>query len=248
MIRIALIGSTGKMGTAIKQVAQTELSDKIEITREVSIEKPVLNLKNVDCVVSFASPVADVAYVCQALSEKVPCVVGTTGFTSEQLALFEGEVQKNQTSIVLSSNFSPLVNSQVYLAGIAAKLLTPLGYEIGIVDEHHSQKKDAPSGTTRMLVQEIKLNSNYIHENYWSDEKRDKQKHELDVAVMRIGGTPGIHEVRISGKHGRMQIETCMFDRLEFARGALQSVLFLYSLREEKTSKIYNFREVMGII
>ncbi len=247
MIRIALIGSTGKMGAAVKQVAQTELPDKIEITCEVSLEKPVLNLKNIDCVISFASPTADLQYICEALSAKVPCVVGTTGFTSEQIALFEREVQKNQTSIVLSSNFSPLVNTQVYLAGIAAKLLTPLGYEIGIVDEHHSQKKDAPSGTTRMLAQEIKLNSNYTRENYWLDEKRDKQKHELDVGVMRIGGTPGIHEVRISGKHGRMQIETCMFDRLEFARGALQSVLFLYSLREEKTRKIYNFREVMGI-
>ncbi len=247
MIRVALIGSTGKMGAAVKQVAQTELLDKIEIIQEVSLEKPLLDLKNVDCVVSFASPTADAAYICQALSAKVPYVVGTTGFTGEQFALFEREVQKNQTSIVLSSNFSPLVNTQVYLAGIAAKLLTSLGYEIGIVDEHHSQKKDAPSGTTRMLAQEIKLNSNYTRENYWSDEKRDKQKHELDIGVMRIGGTPGIHEVRIAGKHGRMQIETCMFDRLEFARGALQSVLFLCALRAPNTSKIYSFREVMGI-
>lgn len=236
------------MGQAIRQLVQREFRDKVEIISEVNLENKLLDLNDVDCIVSFSAPNADMEFVPQALRVKVPCVVGTTGFTQQQLSVFEELVSQTNTSMVLSSNFSPLVNVQVHLAGIAAKLLTPLGYEFGIVDEHHNKKKDSPSGTTKMIRSEIMRNSNYVGVNYWKEEIRTKQANLIDEGTIKIGGTPGIHEVRIAGQHGRMQIDTCMFDRLEFARGALQSTLFLCALRASDTGKIYTYKEVLGII
>ncbi len=263
VLNTLIIGLPGKMGNAILDEVITSYNDKINpvfgIARKNSTHRgiPVYTFeecsdqlekseKGIEAIIDFSSPEALSRAVDLAKNYEIPFIVsGTTGLGVEQLENIRKEIENSKISMVWSPNFSPLVNLQIALVGLAAKKLIPMGYDIGIIDEHHSMKKDSPSGTTKKIIAEITKNTNIREVNYWKEEFRPKNKNSLDVAVLRIGGTVGLHDVRIIGQNGRLKIETLMYSRKDFAKGALESLLWLK--QHGKKGNLYSFNEVLGI-
>ncbi|MEM3030667.1 MAG: 4-hydroxy-tetrahydrodipicolinate reductase [Candidatus Micrarchaeia archaeon] len=266
MLRICVFGAGGHMGRAVAAEALASYSDRIKIVS--ALERPnapelgksvpgtdVIILSSegleealkvgVDCVVSFSAPNADAAYAPRIAAKGIDLVIGTTGFAEEQLRAIEEGVRRSRASAVIAPNFSPLVNAQFYLTREAAKILAPYGYDYGIIEEHHVMKKDAPSGTAKKLAREIVGVGAAREIVYRGEGLRERVKGELDMAVLRLGGTAGEHEVRVVGQHGRLTIGTLMYNRSDFARGALEAALWLQKNR--KPGKIFSMEDVMGL-
>ncbi|MEM4389783.1 MAG: 4-hydroxy-tetrahydrodipicolinate reductase [Candidatus Micrarchaeia archaeon] len=266
MLRICIFGAGGRMGRAVAAEALTSYADRIRVVS--AIERPnapevgktvpgtdVLILSSegleealkvgVDCVVSFSAPNADAAYAPRIAAKGIDLVIGTTGFSEEQLRAIHEGIKRSRASAVISPNFSPLVNAQFYLTRTAAKILAPYGYDYGIIEEHHIMKKDAPSGTAKKLAREIIGVGAAKEVVYRGEGLREKVRGELDMAVLRLGGTAGEHEVRIVGQHGRLTIGTLMYNRSDFARGALEAALWLEKNREP--GRVFSMEDVMGL-
>ena len=266
MLRVCLMGAGGKMGRAVAAEILGDFKDRVMIAS--AVERPdspsvgknvpgtdvvILSSEGIeealkagaDAVISFSSPNADAAYAPVIAGKGIDLVIGTTGFAESQLEGIKAAVKKSKASAVISPNFSILVNAQVYLTRKAAELLARYGYDYGVVEEHHVMKKDAPSGTAKKLLRQILEAGAAKEVVYRGEGLREKVKGELDTAVLRLGGTAGEHEVRIVGPHGRLVLETLMYNRNDFARGAVESALWLQKNR--KPGKVFGMEEVMGI-
>lgn len=258
-IDICICGITGRMGTAVTEEILKSYSAKLNIKSGIAKEagtdykgvrvyglEPIA-LKEVNGIIDFSSPAALLKLVeLAAATKNVQFIVsGTTGLNEEQVKQIEETVGKSSLSMILSPNFSPLVNTQIMLCEKAAAVLTKFGYDFGLLDEHHTLKKDAPSGTAKKILAKVSKATGISKINYWHEENRLKEKGTIDVAVLRTGGTPGIHEFRIVGEHGRLTIDSLMYNRSDFAKGAVESLLWL-SLHG-KEGKLHSFEEVMEL-
>ncbi|MBI5159160.1 hypothetical protein HY992_03500 [Candidatus Micrarchaeota archaeon] len=186
-------------------------------------------LKQADCVISFATPEAEAENIEAVTKAGKNIVVATTGFSEQQRKTIEKAIFSSSSSAVISPNFSPLVNVQFFLSRIAAEKLASLGYEFGVLDEHHSAKKDSPSGTAKKIVAEL--------------EKGGAKN--VQVHAFRLGGTPGIHDVHVVGANGRLSINSLMYNRADFARGAIEAALWLE--KNKKKGKIFGMDDLLGL-
>ncbi|MBI4399643.1 4-hydroxy-tetrahydrodipicolinate reductase [Candidatus Micrarchaeota archaeon] len=265
MLGISIFGAGGRMGEAITQEILTNYRNKVAlisglespnskrigknipgtgiiILSSASLDKA---LKNVDTTINFTTPEAEIQNIPKIAQAKKDIILGTTGFTSEQMKIIEDSIVKNKVSAVISPNFSPLVNTQMLLTKKASEILAPLGYDVGLIEEHHTGKKDSPSGTAKKLANIIISTKAANKINYRSEGLKAKEKGELDIGVLRLGGTAGQHEVRIVGTHGRLVIESLMYNRADFAKGAIDAALWLQKNR--KPGKIFSMEDVLGI-
>jgi 4-hydroxy-tetrahydrodipicolinate reductase len=202
-------------------------------------------LEQADFTMHFSSPQADEALVPRIAALGKNMVVGTTGFSEHQMNAIRAAIEENKVSAVIAPNYSPLVNAQFILAKRAAEILAPLGYEFGVVEEHHSGKKDSPSGTAKKIAKAVAEASGGKTLRYRAEEVKQKEKNELDMGVLRLGGTPGLHELRVVGAHGRLTIESLMYSRLDFAKGALEALLWLS--RNKQPGRIFGMENVLGL-
>jgi len=198
----------------------------VKIVSSSELEKA---LANAQIAISFTSPDAEVQNVPKIAAMKRDFVIGTTGMNEDQLAKVRTAIATNGVSAVIAANFSPLVNVQINPAKKAASLLAPLGYEFGIVEEHHSAKKDAPSGTAKKIIAAVG-GARIAPQN---------------ISALRLGGTPGQHELRIVGAHGRLTLESLMYSRADFAKGALEAALWLQKNR--KPGKIFGMEDILNL-
>ena len=123
--------------------------------------------------------------------------------------------------------------------------MSKLGYTFGIVEEHHEKKLDVPSGTAKMLADIVMKHTNYNVKMFRKEGNYEKKSNELDMASIRLKGTVGDHELRIRGENGRMDINTRIYSREEFAKGSLYAVEWLDKNR--KSGNVFEFyRDVLG--
>src|SRR5438874_3285450 len=145
-IRIALIGSAGRMGQAIIGIAESERTEvvaKIDLGGELA-------LADADVAIDFSHGDA-AGSICQAaVRSKTPLIVGTTGHSPKQRD--EIVAASKEIPVVLASNFSAGVNALFALTEKAAKILGH-DFDLEIVEVHHRMKKDAPSGTAKTLTE-----------------------------------------------------------------------------------------------
>ncbi len=258
MLKICMVGAMGRMGQAILYEAMTNYKDEVQFVSGVDkeacdlcgtavfpSEKMDEAVKDAEVTINFTHADAEAENVKKIANAGKDIVIGTTGLSNEQLKEIETAIYDAGVSAVIAPNFSPLVNTQMFLAKRAAQILAPLGYDFGIIEEHHTGKKDSPSGTAKALARSVIEGDGPSRENYWKEEKREKQKGELDMGVMRLGGSPGQHEVRIVGKHGRLVIETLMYTRADFAKGAIEAAVWLKENR--KPGKIFEMRDILKL-
>ena len=227
-MKIALIGY-GAMGRSIERLAPEkghEVSVVIHLPEaDLSASELAEKLKGSDAAIDFTTAAAVVRNVSACMIAEVPLVEGTTGW-SAQLATVEEIVKKHNGSLVFGANFSIGVNLFYRIAGFASELFSKFPeYEVFIEEQHHSRKKDVPSGTALKL-------KDIVGENMPSD---------LSISATRAGSIPGTHRVGFDGIADQVLLEHTARSREGFTLGALNAAEWIV----EKNG-FYEFSDVMN--
>ena len=229
-MKIALIGY-GAMGKLIKTLAKNknhEISLVIdESDANLSSEKLAKKLKGVDVAIDFSTAEAVKKNVEACLIADVPLVEGSTGWNNEKEAI-KNLVEEKNGAFVFGANFSIGVNLFYKITDYAAELFSKFAdYEAFIEEQHHSRKKDAPSGTA-LKLKEI------IAKNFEKD---------FSVSSTRAGNIPGTHRVGFDGNADQILLEHFARSREGFASGAILAAEWIVGRKG-----FYEFTDVMDEI
>ena len=224
MVRAIMHGCNGKMGRAIttlaKEDAEVEIVAGVDAYTEVANEYPVFDSiekcdVEADVVIDFSN------------EKQIPVVLCTTGLSEEQLQKVEEASKK--VAVLRSANMSLGINLLMQLLKEATKVLSPAGYDIEIVEKHHNQKLDAPSGTAIALADSINEAADgqyeYVYDRSQVRKKRDKK--ELGISAVRGGTIVGEHEVLFAGIDEVIEFKHTAYSRTVFGKGAVEAAKFL---------------------
>ena len=250
MTRIIMHGCNGKMGQMIASLITQD--DEIEIVAGVDVSDHISNpfpvFKTIsecnveaDAIIDFASAKAVDALLDYCLEKKTPCVLCTTGLNPEQTQRIV-EVAK-ETAILKSANMSLGINMLLKLLKEATNVLAPAGFDIEIVEKHHNQKIDAPSGTALALADSIneELNNDYQYCYDRSQIREKRPKKEIGIAAIRGGTIVGEHDVIFAGADEVITFSHTAYSKAIFAKGAIQAAKFL----KGKPAGFYNMSHVI---
>jgi len=207
-MKIALIGY-GAMGKLIKTLAENKNHEIAVIIDEsdanLSVEELAKKLKGVDAAIDFSIAEAVGRNVEVCLSANVPLVEGTTGWNAE-MENIKNLIEEKNGAFVFGANFSIGVNLFYRIADFASELFSRFeDYEAFIEEQHHSRKKDAPSGTALKLKEIVAKNI----------------EKDFSVSATRAGNIPGTHRVGFDGNADQILLEHIARSREGFASGAL---------------------------
>lgn len=212
-VRLAIIGP-GKMGAAVADLAR---SSGVDVVATLSHETPITaeSLQRADVAIEFTDPGAAAANIRACILAGCPVVVGTTGWYAELPELAQLVVQHGG-GLLWAANFSLGVNALSRLVRRAGELFAGMqGFDAALVETHHAAKKDAPSGTARMLQSEFAVGSG-----------RD-----VPITSVRAGSVPGTHTLILDGAFEQLTITHEARDRRVFAEGALVAARWLVGRR-----------------
>ena len=238
-MKIALIGY-GKMGQMIDQLATArghEIVTKISSRNSGDVSK--LNAKNADVAIEFTSPQSAFDNVMHCLQQHLPVVSGSTGW-NDQVKLAQDFCKKNRGSLLHASNFSVGVNIFFEINKLLARLMgRQPEYSVAMTEIHHSQKKDAPSGTAVTLAEQI-LNA-HPGKSKWVNEKTDRPG-EIGIVSERVDPAPGTHIVNYHSAIDEIEIRHTAHSRQGFAMGAILAAEYI----SDKVG-IFSMKDVLGI-
>lgn len=250
MINIMMSGCNGKMGQVISRLASQRDDLKIAVGYDINDllnnSYPVFtNLKNcnvkVDVIIDFSNPEAFENLVDYAVSKKIPLVMATTGLSQSQQKTLE--TVSRQIPVFFSANMSLGVNLLLDLVKKAAKLLET-NFDIEIVEKHHNQKLDAPSGTALAIADAInsvlEQKQEYIYDRHSRRKKRSK--HEIGIHAVRGGTIVGEHSVIFAGSDEIIEINHMAMSKDIFGIGALRAAAFLY----DKKPGLYSMKDLIA--
>ncbi len=258
MVRVVVLGASGRMGRTILSVASDE--DGIEVVGAVEAQghpavggliegvRVVDSLKdvipNADVVIDFTTPscTLDALSVCR--ERGVAMVIGTTGFDEKGISAIEDAA--SSIPIVFSPNMSVGVNLLFKLVYEVARVLGD-DYDVEIVEIHHRFKKDAPSGTALRLAERVatalgrKLKdcAVYGREGFVGE----RRPHEIGIMAVRAGDVVGEHTVVFGGLGERIELVHRAHSRETFARGALRAAKWV----KDRPVGLYSMWDVLGI-
>jgi 4-hydroxy-tetrahydrodipicolinate reductase len=229
-MKIALIGY-GAMGKLIRALAENkthEIAGVIdESSAELTAEELSAKLKGVDAAIDFSVAEAVPRNVEACLLAGVPLVEGTTGWNDERETI-KNLVEKKQGAFVFGANFSVGVNLFYKISAYAAELFSKFeDYEAFIEEQHHSRKRDAPSGTA-LKLKEI------VSKNIMKD---------FSISATRAGNIPGTHRVGFDGDADQILLEHFARSREGFAAGAILAAEWIVGRKG-----FYEFTDVMDEI
>ena len=236
MTRIIMHGCNGHMGQVITGIVANDAN--AQIVAGIDLRDDGHNLYPVfasleecnveaDVIIDFASAKAEDTLVDYIKKTKIPAVICTTGLSDEQIASIN-EASKS-VAILRSANMSLGINLLMQLLKEATKVLSPAGYDIEIVEKHHNQKLDAPSGTAIALADSINDVADgqyeYVYDRSQVRKKRDKK--ELGISAVRGGTIVGEHEVLFAGIDEVIEFKHTAYSRTVFGKGAVEAAKFL---------------------
>lgn len=222
-MRIALIGY-GKMGRAIEEVAlQRGHEIVIKIDQSNLHEFTKENFAIAEAAIEFTSPHSALENVKKCLDFGVPVVCGSTGWTDRLEEMKKICADKNG-SFIYSSNYSVGVNIFFEINKKLAALMAPhKEYEVILEETHHTQKKDAPSGTAITLAEQIL--EQVKRKKQWVNELSDHPE-DLEIISQRVDPAPGTHSVKYSSAIDTIEIIHTAHNRKGFASGAVLAAEF----------------------
>lgn len=236
MVRMIMHGCNGKMGQVITGICKED--ENIEIVAGID---PYTGLENTypvfakitecdveaDVIVDFAAASAVDDLLAYSVEKQIPVVLCTTGMTEEQLAKVEETSKK--VAVLKSANMSLGVNMLMDLLQKAAKVLAPAGFDMEIVEKHHNQKLDAPSGTALALADSINeaLDNAYDYKYDRSQDRKKREKYEIGIQAVRGGNIVGEHEVIFAGTDEVIEFKHTAYSKAVFAKGAVEAAKFL---------------------
>lgn len=251
MTRIIMHGCNGKMGQVITEICRND--DETEIVAGIDVMDNRQNGYPVftdigdcdveaDVIVDFAAAAAVDRLLDYAVLRKLPVVLCTTGLSPEQLNKVAQASDK--IAVLKSANMSLGINAIMKLLAEAANVFAPAGFDIEIVEKHHNQKVDAPSGTALALADAINEARNneydYVYDRSSVRQKRGKQ--ELGISAVRGGTIVGEHEVIFAGIDEVIEIKHTAYSKSVFAKGAVEAAKFLTG----RSAGMYDMADVIG--
>jgi len=238
-MKIVLIGY-GKMGKAIEEIAvqkghEIVLKIHIDNTEEFTTE----NLQKADVAIEFTGPESAFNNVAKCLQDGVPVVSGSTGWL-DRWDEIKKICEQNNGSLIYASNYSIGVNLFFELNKYLSKLMANYDeYEVKMEEIHHTQKKDAPSGTAITLAEQIL--ENIKRKKLWVNHISDNVD-ELEVISERVDPAPGTHKILYTSPIDDIEIIHTAHNRMGFAGGAVKAAEFL---KDKKG--IFTMKDVLGL-
>ena len=266
MTKVAVAGAGGRMGTSILNTLTEDRNIKIVGATEKSghpllgtdLKKIIKNIKgrivitdklnsaykDADVIVDFTTPASTLKTAEYCSRNKKAVVIGTTGFTKAQSKILEKYLKK------VPSVYSPNMSVGVNLVFETAKMLASrLGkeYDVELVEAHHGNKVDSPSGTALRLAESvaeglgIDLDKHARYERHGRIGKR--KKGEIGIQTIRGGDVVGDHTVMFLGEGERIELTHKASSRDNFSRGVLRAVKWV----DGKAPGIYSMKDVLGL-
>lgn len=244
-------GCNGKMGQTISGIAaedeETDIVAGLDIVDNRENGYPVftdIEKCNIDAdvVIDFSSSKGTDRLLEYCLCKNIPIVLCTTGLSKEQLQKVEDA--SKQIPVLKSANMSLGINTIMKLLREATKVLAPAGYDIEIVERHHNQKVDAPSGTALALADAInnELENEYEYKFDRSQDRIKRPKKEIGISAVRGGTIVGDHEVIFAGIDEVIEINHHAYSKAVFGKGAVQAAKYLAG----KPAGMYDMSDVIG--
>lgn len=236
MVKMIMHGCNGKMGQVIsgicKEDSEIEIVAGIDPYTELKNDYPVF-AKIDDCtvkadvVVDFASAPAVDHLLDYCIAHRLPVVLCTTGLSERQLARVE-EAAKD-IAVLKSANMSLGINLLMDLLQKVAQLLAPAGFDMEIVEKHHNQKVDAPSGTALALADSLNeaLENAYAYQYDRTKDRKKRDKYEIGIQAVRGGNIVGEHEVIFAGMDEVIEFKHTAYSKAVFGKGAVEAAKFL---------------------
>lgn len=250
MIKAMMHGCNGRMGQMItnlvKQDEQITLVAGVDTFTGLQNEYPVFETieqcdVDVDVVIDFSNASAADSVLNYCAAKKIPLVFCTTGLSEKQLEKMKEVSLK--TAILKSANMSMGINLLMKLLKDAARVLAPAGYDIELIEKHHNQKLDAPSGTALALADSINEAMEGAYEYVYdrSQVRKKREKKEMGISAVRGGTIVGEHEVIFAGTDEVIEFKHTAYSRSVFGKGAVEAAKFLAG----KPAGMYDMSDVI---
>ena len=250
MVGVILHGCNGRMGQMLSELISKDEEMKvvagIEPSGEAKNDYPVYKSfdelkETADVIIDFSTASAIDGLLDYCEKTHTPLVLCSTGLSEAQL----GRVEKlaRDSAVLVSANMSLGINVLLKLLKNVTKTLYGNGFDIEIVEKHHNQKLDAPSGTALALADVMKEELEDISYNLNRTEVRKKrERNEIGISAVRGGTIVGEHEVIFAGTDEVIEIKHTAYSRAIFAKGAMSAAKFLSG----KSAGKYSMSDVIG--
>ena len=236
MVKILMHGCNGRMGQVItglvKEDENATITAGVDVYDGIKNDYPVFSkLQDVnvdfDVIIDFstASVIDGLLDYCEAV--KKPVVLCTTGLSEEQIK--KAKKVSETVAVLSSANMSIGVNVIMKLLREAVAKLAPEGFDVEIVEKHHNQKLDAPSGTALALADSMNeaLGNEYEYVYDRSQVRKKRDVKEIGISAVRAGTIVGEHEVIFAGTDEVIEFKHTAYSRSVFAKGAVEAAKFL---------------------
>jgi len=252
MVRVIMHGCNGVMGQVITKMAKD--MDGLTIVAGIDLKNDKENgypvypsleecKEEADVVVDFASPKAADHLMDFCAEKKLGLVLCTTGLSEAQIKKVKETAEK--TAVLRSANMSLGVNLLLKLVQDAAKVLAGAGFDIEIVEKHHNQKVDAPSGTALALADSMNqaMDGQYAYTCDRSTRREKRNPKEIGISSVRGGSIVGEHDVIFAGRDEVLTLSHTAYSKAIFAKGALEAAKFLAG----KKPGMYSMTDVVDL-
>lgn len=250
MTRIIISGCNGTMGrvvsSCVSEHTDCETVAGIDINKNLKDSFPVfaspeeINVK-ADAVIDFSNPALLLPLLKYGEQTKTPLVLCTTGYTKEQVA--ELKKVSRKIPVFYSGNMSLGINLITELAKKAAKVLGS-DFDIEVIEKHHNQKIDAPSGTALMIADGISSvvgrDMDYVYDRH--SQRKKRSQNEIGIHSVRGGTIVGEHEVIFAGPQEVITISHSAQSKEIFARGAVNAAVYISS----KAQGLYTMSDLLN--
>ena len=246
-MKIILNGACGRMGAAVlKRLEEggqgmtlaAGVDPRVDMSDSRMVKALAYYTGEADVLIDFSHHSCTAELMEYAVPRGLPCVIATTGQTPEEKEMLLRASEK--IALFLSANMSIGIAVLASFARSAAALLPDA--DIEIVEKHHNQKLDAPSGTALLLANAIKESRPEAEFVFGRQGQRKREKQEIGIHALRLGNVIGEHEILISTCEESITLQHTAYSRSLFADGAIAAARFLAG----KPAGIYNMDSIIG--
>ena len=251
MTRIIMHGCNGRMGQVISEIVENDADARIvagvDVYNEQKNDYPVYSSMDecrveADVVIDFSNAQAVDGLLAYCEEKQLPVVLCTTGLSQEQME--HATAASAKTAVLKSANMSLGINTLMELLQKAVKVLAGAGFDIEIVEKHHNQKLDAPSGTALALADAMNevMDDAYEYKYDRSQERKKREKKEIGISAVRGGTIVGEHEVIFAGCDEVIEFKHTAYSKAIFGKGAVEAAKFL----KGKPAGMYDMKDVIA--
>ena len=250
MTNIVICGANGKMGQTIYRCVRDRDDCKIiggvDLNTEKYADFPIYSSvselpEKPDVIIDYSHPSCLSSLLEYCKTNGTPVVLATTGYSDEQIS----EIKKaaSQIPVFFSWNMSLGINLLVELAKKATAILGDK-FDIEIVEKHHNQKIDTPSGTALIIanaIYETRNNEmNYVYDRH--SQRKKREDNEIGIHSVRGGTIVGVHEVLFAGNDETITISHSAASKTVFAEGSVNAAIFI----KNKEAGLYDMNSIIG--